>query len=309
MKGLLLFVIFLISFPLFSADLTTKYNVECEKQWQNGTVLLGVKRSDTTKIMPVVVGRDGCLQTNCYPNEVALGMAYGVISNTKFGHGTVGTNFEAVWDYSVTASSYNFIATAKTLYLSSSSANDDLGGTGGITVEIQGLDANYALLTETITLNGQTTVETTGSFLRVFRAKVTGVGTGLVNAGDVYIHKSAVSSGVPSVTTAVYAKIQAGAGQTLMGVYTVPAGYKMLVHGVAYSIGESAKAGTVRLYAKEFGSGWQVKLQDQLFEVGQDSYFDYPLVFPAKTDVLVQAKAGTGSLVVGCHWHFTLHKE
>ena len=76
----------------------------------------------------------------------------------------------------------------QTLSVVSASANDASGGTGARTVEIQGLDSNWNLLTETVTMNGLTPVVTTQEhFLRVFRARVVTAGSLQSNAAQITI--------------------------------------------------------------------------------------------------------------------------
>ena len=81
----------------------------------------------------------------------------------KFGiNSTVGSGgFESIWEGS---SLYPWPTDVQTLSVVSASANDASGGTGARTVEIQGLDTNWDVVTETITMNGVTPVVTTQTF-------------------------------------------------------------------------------------------------------------------------------------------------
>ena len=69
----------------------------------------------------------------------------------------------------------------------SSAAADAAAGTGARTVKVTGLDANWAVITETVILNGVTPVPMTNQFLRVQFMEVLTVGSGGVNAGNVQI--------------------------------------------------------------------------------------------------------------------------
>ena len=77
-------------------------------------------------------------------------------------------------------------------------SNGEFSTFGAEKILLRGLDVDYDHLTEEVTLNGQSIVTTTGTFYRVFRAYVTSSGSVGTNDDDIYIHKSAVSSGVPS---------------------------------------------------------------------------------------------------------------
>ena len=90
----------------------------------------------------------------------------------------------------------------------------------GVTGIVSGLDANYDEVSEAFTLNGSGTYTTTQTFLRVFRAYVTG---STAPAGNITISNGST-----------YAQITAGENQTLMAVYTVPAGKSLYVYqGIA----------------------------------------------------------------------------
>ena len=113
----------------------------------------------------------------------------------QFGiNNAVGTSFETIW----TASSvYSYLAAASVLKISSGSADDASAGTGARTIRINGLDANYAEISETVILNGQTAVNTVNSYLRVSSLIVLTAGSGGVNAGILYAGTGTVTSGVP----------------------------------------------------------------------------------------------------------------
>ena len=148
--------------------------------------------------------------------SVAKGDFTGYSNVSKFGiNSTVGSGgFESIWEGS---SAYPWPTDLQTLSVVSASANDASGGTGARTVEIQGLDSSWNLLTETITMNGLTPVVTTGSFLRVFRARVVTAGSLKSNAAQI-----TMSSGGTTLAYITYDTI--GMGQTLMAVYTIPNG-------------------------------------------------------------------------------------
>ena len=68
---------------------------------------------------------------------------------------TIGTDFETIWD---DGGNYTFLTSAATMDIVSSSASDTMQ------VLISGLDANYNETSETLTLNGTTSVSGTTSF-------------------------------------------------------------------------------------------------------------------------------------------------
>lgn len=131
---------------------------------------------------------------------------------------------------------YNLITyqSLSTLYLNypvdcvSASAVDTSAGTGAQQIEVAGLDHNYNFQTEIVTLNGQTAVTSTKSFLRVFSAEVVRSGSGMTNAGNIVVYKSGqggtVAGGIPPTLTSAWLRIMAGFGVGYSGLYTVPRG-------------------------------------------------------------------------------------
>jgi len=123
---------------------------------------------------------------------------------------------ETVWEG---GGVYPFQSTAQSIEVLSASADDDGDpvGTGARTITLIGLDANYAEQTAVITMNGTSAVAVAGTWLRVHRCSVTTAGSGGVNAGLITVR---IAGGGTTLLV-----IGAGNGQTLMAVYTVPAGY------------------------------------------------------------------------------------
>lgn len=131
----------------------------------------------------------------------------------------IDTAWESLWPV---GGFINYPAAALQMKVSSSSANDTSAGTGARTVLLSGLDANYAEISEVVTLNGQTAVTTTNSFLRINGFTTATAGSGLANAGDIYVGTGVVTAGVPATP---YDVIPAGFNIRQTHAYTIPAGY------------------------------------------------------------------------------------
>jgi hypothetical protein len=111
--------------------------------------------------------------------EIARGNIREATQINKFGYnGAVGATEEPVWDGSA---AYTWQTSAQALEIISSSDEDASGGVGGDTgaqtVQIYGLDANYAEQNETVTLKGQTAVDLANTYLRVSRMIVRSAGS------------------------------------------------------------------------------------------------------------------------------------
>lgn len=211
---------------------------------------------------------------------------------------------------------YTFRATAGTIEISSSDDDDKAADTGARTVVVEGLDANYAPISETITMAGQaakvdgnwpTTAHSTKSFLRVNRAYVATSGTSKANEGVIYIHSNhgGTTSGVPADFTMVYAIIPLGYGQSEMAVYTVPAGYT----GVITSLYGSTDVGTCELLLQgyEYGESWKT-MQRMIANTGVP--FERNVSFPLteKMDVKLTTNYGV-SRTVGAGFKLFVQKN
>lgn len=143
--------------------------------------------------------------------DIASGDHPNKSSVNKFGSNeavAAGTE-ESIWDGGGT---YSFPTTADITHLRQ--AIDQAAMRGGV-VEIQGLDTNWALTVQNVTLNASNTttpVALTTALKRVFRMKVL---ADVVTTEDIELRN--VGGGTD------YAIIVAGNNQTLMAIYTVPA--------------------------------------------------------------------------------------
>ena len=171
--------------------------------------------------------------------SIAMGAFPGVTAEAKFGtNPLVGTGFEYIWEQ---GNGWFFLPVATTLEVASTSALDVMTtGTGAWMVVVEGLDANYQFLAETVELNGQTPVLTQNEFLYVNRMFVGTVendrqsaGVTEANQGEIRVadDSTAWSSGVPVTASAIQAMIEAVHGQTQQCIYTVESGMTAFVVG------------------------------------------------------------------------------
>jgi len=210
----------------------------------------------------------------------------------KFGfNADVDDALETVW---AQGGLYSYIETATVLKVSSSSTNDTSAGTGARTVTLSGLDANYAEVSETVTLNGQTAVNTTKTYIRINRMVVNTAGSGGQNAGVIYAGDGTVTSGVPAEK---YATIAAGDNQTLMALWTVPADYTayLLQKDVTAATAQNNKYATIHLVARPFGEVFQTKDKHVLDNGVLHQTYTIPLKFTEKTDIEVRCIGDSAS--------------
>jgi len=233
--------------------------------------------------------------TEPFELQVARGQISGHNVQFKFGNNpSVGNTEETIWTQ---GGIYSYPPSASTMTLSSSSADDSASGTGARTVSVSGLDANYNEISETVTLNGQTPVSTTQSFLRVFRMVVLTAGSSGGNAGIIYTGTGTVTAGVP---TNIYAIIDGVKdNQTLMMVWTVPAGYTAYLYQAHMSTGNSSSTPTVlnaRIVARPYGGVFNTKATGAINDGTLAQSYSFPLPFEEKTDIEIRAISSSGSV-------------
>lgn len=210
----------------------------------------------------------------------------------KYGSNSdIDDSLETIWSQ---GGIYAYPSAASVMTVSSSSINDAAAGTGARTIVVSGLDANYNEISETVTLNGQTAVNTVNSYLRVFRAYVATAGSGATAAGTIYIGTGTVTSGVPATT---YAAIPVSANQTLMAIWTVPAGYTAYFTrgSLSASSNNSSHALLGKLCFRPLGGVMRVAAEVTINNGFIPFDFEYPLALPEKTDIEARAIALSGS--------------
>ena len=224
----------------------------------------------------------------------------------RFGfNADIETAEETIWDQ---GGSYSYLSSASVLKVSSSNANDTSDGTGARTVQVYGVDSDYNEINEIVTLNGQTALNTSNSFLRVYRTIVRTAGSGEKNAGDIYVGDGTVTSGVPATK---YAKILVGNNQTLMALWTVPSGYTGYLYQFDCSSGSTAanKFQTIKLFIRPENQVFQVK--DVQTVHNNNIVLDYgvPLKINEKSDIEVRALSSSGTDAVSANFSIIYKKN
>jgi hypothetical protein len=158
-------------------------------------------------------------KTKEYRYEVAMGNIYGSSTWNKFGYNAdIDGAAEIVASFGGT---FNIMTSADTLNVVSTANNDNSGGQAARTIVLVGIDANGDYQEETVTMNGQTPVTTTNSWLGINRAYVASVGNSNYNQGDITISDTSAIFGTQ-------AQIPSMKGITQQSIFHVPSGYKFL---------------------------------------------------------------------------------
>ena len=213
----------------------------------------------------------------------------------KFGYNAVvGNSKETIWSQ---GGLYAYPPSASVMTVSSSNTNDTSAGTGARTVEVFGLDTDYNEISEVVTLNGQTPVNTAKSYLRINRGIVRSAGSGEQNAGIIYAGTGTVTLGVP---VNIYLTIDGqGDNQTLMCLWTVPANYTAFLVKMSLSTGTSTNTPAIlnaALVARPYGEVFQTKERFTLTDGIHDQLYVYPTPFNEKSDIEMRAFSSSGSV-------------
>ena len=247
--------------------------------------------------------------------QVAQGAVAGHIGVSKFGSNpATSSSDDTIWER---GGDINWPATASVMKVSSSDDADNGGtATGMLTVTIEGLDANWDLQSETVTLKGTTDTVTVGSYIRVFRAYGATFGSGLTNAGVIYVYTGADTAGVPDVATTIYTTIAVGAGQTLQAAYSTPRNYVgYLINTTASSSGAGpvtvACKLKVRPGANSATAGWLVKDSWVLRSAGGEHRSDYaiPKTIPQRSDIQITGDSSGANVDCSAGFDIVLVKQ
>lgn len=211
-------------------------------------------------------------------DNIFLNISRGLVKGTSFVHKfgavpSISTNTTGtVWDVIDTVYPWSAWATAGTITIDRADVGD-----ANKQITVVGLDASYNTLTETITLTNPTGNPSLNSFIRVFRAFVV---DGSTNVGLISIQRNGTT--VAAITT--------GKGQTLMSVYTIPAGYTgFLIKGSCSA--QAGADGTGDMFIRYFGqSSFRVGHSFEVSGTGGQYMYEFatPIPIPAKSDIDVR---------------------
>lgn len=188
---------------------------------------------------------------------------------------------------------YIYSSTADIDSISSSNAGDNHN------INIQGLDADYNLIVQSVTLNGQTRVPLATNLIRVFRA-FNESSTDFVGHIIVYVN-TGLAGGVPIDNTKIRLVIDPIHQQTRMALFTIPSGFTGYMRDW-YASTSGANKNTnypITLIAREFGGVFRTKHTSALSDTGTSSYqhnYNEPEIFTEKADIEMRVEViGVGT--------------
>ena len=210
----------------------------------------------------------------------------------KFGRNpSIGGAPETIWGG---GGVYTYLSSPAVVYCYSSSNDDGAGEIGARTVTIQGLDANYSAVEDTIVVGG---APSTVQFLRVFRAIVITSGSAGTNVGTLSISDAASSGTVLTTIDTLGSGTVYGTGQSFSGFYTIPAGKTGYITQWNVGVGKYNDQCTAWLTVRPINNDGAFRTLDVLCVPGGHftRNYDIPLKLLEKTDIEVRALCSTGS--------------
>jgi hypothetical protein len=155
-------------------------------------------------------------------------------------------------------------------------------GDTGISLLIIGLNADYEVIQEVVTVNGTSAVTTTNQYFRINDAVITAGNA----TGDITISNTGVT----------YAKILAGTGRNQASIYTVPKGHCFLLERIDAFCTDAngGKAARFRNFV-ESSNGRDLRVADTTFFENMNIVRVSPFKYDEKTDVALQLRSLSGS--------------
>lgn len=237
-------------------------------------------------------------------DKLRLGNGYD-IPRFVIGRGVVGTSEVTINDYGTTGTITEMTA-AGALKISSGSTDDTAAGTGARTVLVRGLDADWNIVEDIVTLNGRTAVALTNVVLHPFLIMVLTAGSGGGNAGILYVGSGTVTTGVPAV---INLTCIIGSNQSRIAFMPVPDGYRCVVRDIFVS-SDTAVSGKVFGKFKPFGGVYLLGAVLNFSAASTNDKIDILTpAFDSKTLIKLTGSFASGSGTMSANMNIILYKK
>ena len=198
---------------------------------------------------------------------------------------------------------YQTPTSAQSLEIVSSDTNDTAAGSGCREVTIIGLNDSFVETTVTCATDGTTPVAVTGTWRRVYRMYNSASGTYGTSATSSHAGNIILRNSGAGVNWAqLYVDSGFGLGQTMIGCYTVPAGYTAYVYSSYLSV-DSTKSVSAYFFQRPNADDTTapysaIRAVTSVELIGGINYMgiDMPIgVYQAKTDIGWMAKTSAST--------------
>jgi hypothetical protein len=210
-------------------------------------------------------------------------IAYGRVQDTEvrniFGYQASGdTTLRAAWEFANT--NYVFPTSAITMTITSANAGDN-----GKLLKIIGLDSDYNIISEIVTINGGGDINTTIPFFRINDIILI---TGQTNLGLITVQNTA--------KTVKYGGIRVGDGRNQASIFTVPAKKCFFLYRIdAFSNDSTAAKPAIFRNFTSLVSGQQYNTARTTFLGNMNIQRRLPFKYDEKTDIQFQLATIQGS--------------
>jgi hypothetical protein len=245
--------------------------------------------------------RDYYKRVSDFGVDIAKGEVPGHSVIQKFGRNSAITNsFDPI-----TESTFYRTPTSNTaLEVLSNDADDNATGAGARSITYEGLQesgGNLVVVTNTVSLNGTTAVALPDSLIRLYRWQVATTGTYANQTTPSHQGTLTIRESGGGDTWSTIAINTFGRGQSQIGAYTVPSGYKAYITDIVYSV-ENDKEAEILLLQRNGVLNTSapydpIRLVTEISSAKGASNVHYPapLVFDEETDIIFFGKLKAGS--------------
>lgn len=173
-----------------------------------------------------------------------------------------------------------YLTAAENMSVISSSSKDSASGDGARNILIEGLDGDYNLIEEVLTMNGTTAVTTSNKFMRINRVFAKDVGSQGINDGDITVDPATSGSGSRQ---AYIVRLE---GTSLVSHYTIPNQYEGYLMSLHFSVGpQQAGTGDKNAHLKFLrrdspSESWRLETQAFVSTSGNSLSGNYMHAFP-----------------------------
>ena len=220
-----------------------------------------------------------------YVNDEKLNVARGLVRDAEvrniFGFNTqLGTTYRPLWER---ASTYTY-PTSNTVMGIKSTENED-----SVTIRVVGLDSNYDIISENVSVNGSSNTALTTPFFRI-NDMITIAGNNTAN-------------GTITLTggSTVYGQINPNTGRNQASIFTVPRGYKFYLNRLSAFCATAAINNRTLFFRNRVVTPEGIE-----FNVAETTFLEqmiidrqYPFVYDEKYDIQLQGKASAGTQEYG----------
>lgn len=233
--------------------------------------------------------------------EVARGSVNGHSAANRVAHdANIGTTLSTVGEENQNTYTWSTTADIDTITSDSNSDTHD--------IYIDGLDANYEPVQQTVTLTGQTAATLDTPLMRINCMRNL---TGTATLGTIYVWVSGGGStlGVPNTAADIRSTIQLINGfsneRCTLSIYTIPAGKTGYIVFGKTTVSDS-KAVEIIFRGRLVGGVFSTEHHIDIVADNYDYFFKLPLKMPEKSDLQVLAKVDSGTAEVSAVYDIIL---